>query len=129
MIYSGCAFPVFLYLKAAVLERKGVEVGLDDGGKDLFLLAGVLVAAVHEAVLLAGVPVEVTVQHEVTLLFHALYHLLRVVDGRVQLLVGVDPLPVQVHQTQVAPVVAHNHSVGVQHGHYLKDEVLPQHFG
>lgn len=72
---------------------------------------------------------EVAVDQQLALLLHPFYHLLCVVDGRVQLLVGVDPLAVQVHLGQVASVVANDDAVDVEHRHYLEEEVLPQDLG
>ena len=115
--------------KAAVLEGKGVEVGFHNGRVDLFLLRCVLVAAVHEAVFLPRVTMEVAVEHEVPLLLHTLDELLGVVDGWVELLVGVDPLSVEIDQIEVAAIVADDDSIGVEHGHDLKDEILPEDLG
>jgi hypothetical protein len=42
-----------------------------------------------------------------------------------QLFVGIDPLPIKIYQTEVATVVADNYSIGVEHRHYLEDEVFP----
>lgn len=46
------------------------------------------------------------------------------VDGRMELFVRIDPLPVEIHQVQVAAIVSNDDSVGVEHRHDLKDEVL-----
>lgn len=72
---------------------------------------------------------EVAVKHEIPLLFHAFDELLGVVNGGMELLVGIDPLAIQIYQTEIAPVVADNDAVRIQHRHYLEDEVLPQYFG
>jgi hypothetical protein len=111
--YSGGSFSVFLDEEAAILEREGVEVALHDGRENLFLLRVVLVASVHETIFLARVAVEITIQHKVPFLLHPLYHLLRMVDSRVQLLAGVDPLPIQVDHAEVAPVVSDDDAVRV----------------
>jgi hypothetical protein len=80
----------------------------------------------HEDVLLSAVAMDVTVEDEIPLLLHLLDELLGVVDGRMQLLGRVDPLPVQIHPSQVATVVTVDDSVDVEHGNDLEDEIFPQ---
>jgi|688.fasta_scaffold1501978_1 hypothetical protein len=72
--------------------------------------------------------VEVTVKHQIPFLFHALNQLLCMVYRGMKFFIGVDPLSVQVDQTEVASVVADNDAVRVEHGHYLEDEILSQNF-
>ena len=58
-----------------------------------------------------------------------LHKTLRVVDCGVERLIGGFPPSVKIAAGQTAPVVPINHSIGVQHGNDLEDEVLPQHPG
>jgi hypothetical protein len=125
-IYSCSAFAVLLEHEATILKGEHLAVILHEPGEDLLLPGGIPGTAIDKGVLLPGVAVEIAVEHEVPLLLHPLDELLGVVDGGVALLAGVDPLPIQVHAGQVAPVVAVDHPVDIQHGHNLDDEVLPQ---
>lgn len=92
----------------------------------MFFLRVVFRAAVHKAILLAGVPMEITVYKQLSLLFHTLDHLLGVEDGRVQLFIRVNPLPIKVNLCEVTSIVADDHTVDVEHRYYFEQEVLPQ---
>ena len=70
--------------------------------------------------------VDVTTKHQFPLSFGLLDKLLSEVDGGMGGFAGGDPLPVEIGSWQIASVVAYDHSVNIQHGNYLEDEVLSQ---
>lgn len=69
---------------------------------------------------------EVTVQHQVTLLFHSFDELFSVEDGGMELLAGVNPLTVQINTSKITSVVPIDHTIDVQHRHNLEDKVLAE---
>ena len=68
---------------------------------------------IEEGILPSRVPVQVEVHLHLALRLESLHELLREEDGRVQLPVGLQPAPVQVHAQQAASVVAVDDSIGV----------------
>ena len=88
-----------------------------------------IVAAVHEDVLFARVPVQVAEHDQPALLMDLLHQPLGVENGRVKGLVRSLPAAVQVATCQAAPVVAVDDAVRVEHWDYFEYEVLSEHFG
>jgi len=72
---------------------------------------------------------QITVEKNITRLKRPLHHQLRMIVGRVKLGAAPNPLSVQVRTQQRAAVVAHNHTVGVQHGNNFENEGVSQKLG
>eukprot|EP00968_Pinguiococcus_pyrenoidosus_P004253 scaffold285_cov304-Pinguiococcus_pyrenoidosus.AAC.13 len=81
-----------------------------------------VVAAVHEAVHLPAVPVEVQEGADLPHGMLVADHGFRVVDRRMQRSRGLLPGPVEIHRAEAAAVVAEDHPIGIQHRNDLEDE-------
>jgi len=98
-------------------------------GEDLFLVSlwqfG-LVVSKHKHVAACRVTVEVAEEEDVSAFQGPLHHKLSVVVDRVELARRSNPLPIQVLTHQRAAVIAHDHSVWIQHGHDFEYESVSQ---
>ena len=125
--HPSCRFLRFLITKAwMVVDEERVQVW-----KYKREYTGVLwwrgyVASIHENVLAPTVTVEVTKDWKLPLFGEGMYHLLCVVDRRVQHFGGSLPPSIQVTTSQRAPVISIDNAVGVQHRNNLKHIILPQ---
>ena len=72
---------------------------------------------------------EIAVKYEVSLFFHALDQLLCMINSWMKFLIRVDPLTIEVHQTQVASIIANDDTIRVEHGHYFEDEIFSEDLG
>jgi hypothetical protein len=72
---------------------------------------------------------KIAINKQVSFFFHSFDQLLTMVNGGVIFSGRIDPLTVQINHCEIAPIVADNDSVNVEHGDNFKDEVLPQNFG
>lgn len=86
----------------------------------------IVVAPVHEYVLLPGVPVEIAVQIDLAAFERLLYHLLYRVAFREEFRTRVEVLPVQVVTRQATPIVADDDAIRVEHRHYLEYVAISQ---
>lgn len=80
--------------------------------------------SVHEHILPPTVAMQVTVERHWSLRSKLFRKLLCVVYSWVQDLRGMLPSSVQVTASKGAPVVATYHTIGVEHGYYLENEVI-----
>jgi hypothetical protein len=70
---------------------------------------------------------EITIYQQLTLFFHSLDHLLRMVNSWVQFLVWINPLSIQINLSKIASIIANNNTINIKHGYNFKQKVLPQH--
>ncbi len=86
----------------------------------------VIIASVNENIILATVPMQVTVEQNLSLLSQLFDHFTRVPHRRKRLFEHCLVITVQVATGERASVVADHHSVRVQHRHYLENERVTQ---
>jgi hypothetical protein len=67
--------------ETAISKREGIAVGSHDSGENLLLFGVILRTAVHKTVFLSRVAMEITVDKQLSLLFHSFNHLLGVENG------------------------------------------------
>ena len=84
---------------------------------------------IEEGVFLAGVSMEVQKQKHLVLLLQSGHETLGEVDLGVELLSDIQKLTVQILAGCTGPAVAHDHSIGVQHGDYEDIGPFPQFIG
>jgi len=88
----------------------------------MLVLSFRLVIAIHEYVSLCRVPMEITVEENISTFKCFLHHELCVIEDWVLFAAWSDPLSVQILAYQGAPIVADDDSVGVQHWYDLEDK-------
>ena len=86
------------------------------------------IASVHEDVLSAAVTVKVAEYLKITFFAELVAQLFRSEDRRMQNLAWAFPSPIKITPSQRTPVVSVDDTIGIEHGHYLEDEVLTQIF-
>lgn len=125
-----------LYGEGAPVETEVRAEAVVHHGEDLLSVAAlldhrhhrviVIIAAVHEEVLLARMAVEVAVQVNFATLERLSDHLFDGVALREELGTRVDVLAVQIVAGETAAVVANNNSVRVEHWHYFEDVAVTE---
>jgi hypothetical protein len=115
---------------AGLVAEVVLAIAAHDYGKDVLVEAAlgrvVVVAAVHEDVVLAAVAVEVTVHDHLALVQQLLDHFARVPNAREGVFQHGLVVAVEVAACEGAAVVADYHAVWVEHGHDFEDEVVAQ---
>jgi hypothetical protein len=114
---SGLLVLLNCKLTAGQRELGGGLLRQQEGQQPVIQEVGVVsirgAAAIHEHVMFAAVSMEVDVHAHLSLLEELLYHLLSVVDGRKESLVGCLVHSVQVHTSQGGAVVANDDTIRV----------------
>ena len=72
-------------------------------------------------------PVKVAEKENISTFKRSFHHELYVIINGVGLAGGSDPLPIHISSHQTTPIVAHYHTVWVQHGHNFEYKLVSQH--
>lgn len=48
---------------------------------------------------------------------------------RMKLLIRINPLPIEIDQTQITSIISNDNTIDVKHWHNLENEVLSKYFG
>lgn len=125
--YSSCRLFAHVVRKSRVFERKEVAQLRHDVRKDSGLVRLLTeIVSIHKNVLFAAVSMQVTVQHNLSFFFKLADESLNSKVFGVQSFVRILPPPIQILTDKTTAVVPIDHTVWVQHRHYLKYKVVSQ---
>ena len=139
---TSCRLLGLLNSKVAVREVENVAVLIYQTGEYLLFEAVIKLSrvAIHEDVLLAGMSMDIAEQEDVPVLLKLLDHLqefkkilrayhLSVINGGMNLSLGVVPDSVEIHSCQVAASAPINDAIWVEHRDNLEHEVVSEDLG
>ena len=85
-----------------------------------------LVISVHENVLFRRMTMEIAEKEYVSTLKGLLHHEFGMIEDRILLTAGTNPLTIEILAYKRAPIVSYNHAIRIQHRNYLKNESVSE---
>eukprot|EP00967_Tisochrysis_lutea_P087962 scaffold124572_cov27-Tisochrysis_lutea.AAC.4 len=119
-----------LHLECAVVKREGHALHGEQAWEEplvkLLIRVLVVVTSVNKGVLLTRVPVEVTKKCQFGGPLEFAHQGLKCVDGGGDVLMWCIPKPVEVAACERAAIIPVYHTIGIEHWHHHKDELIAQ---
>jgi len=122
---SRCSFFNLLNCKTTVFKVEVIKVLIEHHGEYSFFQLVILfrlTISKHKQVHICRMTMKITEEEDRSRIKSLLHHQLSMVISRVQLVIGSNPLPIEVNTCQTASIIANNDTIRVQHRYDFKDE-------